>query len=80
MSPFTTLPATLIGLLIGATGVVVAGVMLARSGDGIAARTRIGPLRLGSLPDIDLVPEIVAQAYAAANLIDMRARPQRQAG
>ncbi|PYE33019.1 putative NAD(P)/FAD-binding protein YdhS [Rhizobium sp. PP-F2F-G38] len=40
----------------------------------------IGPLGLGSLPDIDLVPEIVAQTYAAATLIDMRARPQRQAG
>lgn len=26
----------------------------------------IGPLGLGSLPDIDLVPEIVSQAYAAA--------------
>jgi uncharacterized NAD(P)/FAD-binding protein YdhS len=40
----------------------------------------IGPLGLGSLPDIDLVPEIVNQTYAAATLIEMRARPQRQAG
>lgn len=40
----------------------------------------VGPLGLGSLPDIDLVPEIVNQTYAAATLIDMRARPQRQAG
>ena len=39
----------------------------------------IGPLGLGSLPDIDLVPEIVAQAYDAAALIETRARPQRQA-
>ncbi len=39
----------------------------------------IGPLGLGSLPDIDLVPEIVTQAYAAAALIDQRSRPQLQA-
>ncbi len=29
----------------------------------------VGPLGLGSLPDIDLVPEIVSQAYAAAGLV-----------
>ncbi len=29
----------------------------------------IGPLGLGSLPDIDLVPEIVTQAYTAAALV-----------
>lgn len=40
----------------------------------------IGPLGLGSLPDIDLVPEIVTQTYAAATLINARAQPQRQAG
>jgi uncharacterized NAD(P)/FAD-binding protein YdhS len=40
----------------------------------------IGPLGLGSLPDIDLVPEIVTQTYAAATLIDARSRPQLQAG
>lgn len=40
----------------------------------------VGPLGLGSLPDIDLVPEIVTQTYAAAALIDARARPQLQAG
>lgn len=39
----------------------------------------IGPLGLGSLPDIDLVPEIVTQTYAAAALIDQRSRPQLQA-
>jgi len=39
----------------------------------------IGPLGLGSLPDIDLVPEIVTQTYAAATLIDARSRPQLQA-
>ena len=30
----------------------------------------MGPLGLGSLPDIDLVPEIVVQAYAAAAALD----------
>ncbi|MDO9418153.1 FAD/NAD(P)-binding protein [Pararhizobium sp.] len=40
----------------------------------------IGPLGLGSLPDIDLVPEIVTQAYAAAALVEIRYRPQLQAG
>lgn len=40
----------------------------------------VGPLGLGSLPDIDLVPEIVAQAYAAAALIEERSQPHLQAG
>ncbi len=40
----------------------------------------IGPLGLGSLPDIDLVPEIVTQTYAAATLINARSEPQLQAG
>lgn len=40
----------------------------------------IGPLGLGSLPDIDLVPEIVTQTYTAATLINARSRPQLQAG
>ncbi|WP_275785956.1 FAD/NAD(P)-binding protein [Pararhizobium gei] len=40
----------------------------------------VGPLGLGSLPDIDLVPEIVAQAYAAAALINARSQPHLQAG
>ncbi|KQS88116.1 MULTISPECIES: FAD/NAD(P)-binding protein [unclassified Rhizobium] len=39
----------------------------------------IGPLGLGSLPDIDLVPEIVTQTYAAATLINARSQPQLQA-
>ena len=39
----------------------------------------VGPLGLGSLPDIDLVPEIVTQAYAAATLIGARSLPQLQA-
>ncbi|OLP56140.1 hypothetical protein BJF92_20300 [Rhizobium rhizosphaerae] len=40
----------------------------------------IGPLGLGSLPDIDLVPEIVNQTYAAAERLEHRTRPQRRAG
>lgn len=40
----------------------------------------IGPLGLGSLPDIDLVPEIVTQAYAAATLVNAQLRPQLEAG
>jgi len=44
--------------------------------DGIFA---IGPLGLGSLPDIDLVPEIVSQAYAAAEEVAARAFPQCRA-
>jgi uncharacterized NAD(P)/FAD-binding protein YdhS len=40
----------------------------------------VGPLGLGSLPDIDLVPEIVSQTYAAAALIEQRARLHRHAG
>jgi uncharacterized NAD(P)/FAD-binding protein YdhS len=39
----------------------------------------VGPLGLGSLPDIDLVPEIVTQTYAAATLIGARSLPQLQA-
>jgi uncharacterized NAD(P)/FAD-binding protein YdhS len=30
----------------------------------------MGPLGLGSLPDIDLVPEIVTQGHAAAAALD----------
>ena len=41
---------------------------------------RVGVVRPCRDPDIDLVPEIVTQAYAAATLIDARSRPQRQAG
>jgi uncharacterized NAD(P)/FAD-binding protein YdhS len=39
----------------------------------------IGPLGLGSLPDIDLVPEIVSQAYAAAKRIGQQLYPQSRA-
>jgi uncharacterized NAD(P)/FAD-binding protein YdhS len=49
-----------LGLAVDANGsLAVEG----RVTDGLYA---IGPLGLGSLPDIDLVPEIVTQAYAAA--------------
>ncbi|MFW8642109.1 hypothetical protein ACOJBO_01855 [Rhizobium beringeri] len=30
----------------------------------------MGPLGLGSLPDIDLVPQIVSQSHAAASLLN----------
>lgn len=55
-----------------------AGELLTQSGRP-AGLFAIGPLGLGSLPDIDLVPEIVTQAYAAATLIEARSQPQRQA-
>jgi uncharacterized NAD(P)/FAD-binding protein YdhS len=44
--------------------------------DGLFA---VGPLGLGSLPDIDLVPEIVCQAYAAAERIGERFYPRCRA-
>jgi len=44
--------------------------------DGVFA---VGPLGLGSLPDIDLVPEIVSQAYAAAEQVAASAVPQCRA-
>ncbi|PKA42868.1 hypothetical protein CWR43_15145 [Rhizobium sullae] len=44
--------------------------------DGLFA---VGPLGLGSLPDIDLVPEIVSQAYAAADKIGQQLHPQSRA-
>jgi uncharacterized NAD(P)/FAD-binding protein YdhS len=47
-----------------------------RTVDGLFA---IGPLGLGSLPDIDLVPEIVTQAYAASARIGERFYPQSRA-
>ncbi|MFT4184936.1 MAG: FAD/NAD(P)-binding protein [Rhizobium sp.] len=47
-----------------------------RTIDGLFA---IGPLGLGSLPDIDLVPEIVSQAYAAAEGVAARFYPQCKA-
>jgi uncharacterized NAD(P)/FAD-binding protein YdhS len=39
----------------------------------------VGPLGLGSLPDIDLVPEIVSQAYAAAGAVGERFFPRCKA-
>ncbi|MBB3976670.1 putative NAD(P)/FAD-binding protein YdhS [Rhizobium azooxidifex] len=51
------------------------GVFVDRSGRAIVEGERfdglfaMGPLGLGSLPDIDLVPEIVVQAYAAAEAL-----------
>jgi uncharacterized NAD(P)/FAD-binding protein YdhS len=47
-----------------------------RTVDGLFA---VGPLGLGSLPDIDLVPEIVTQAYAASERIGERFYPQSRA-
>ncbi|OWV84557.1 FAD/NAD(P)-binding protein [Rhizobium sp. R693] len=39
----------------------------------------VGPLGLGSLPDIDLVPEIVSQAYAVGDHIAQRFYPRSRA-
>jgi cation:H+ antiporter len=57
---------TLVGLLAGAVGVVVSGVMLARSGDVIAARTRLGGLWFGLvfLALATSLPELVTAASA----------------
>lgn len=62
-----------LGLAVDATGELAVD---GRVTDGLFA---IGPLGLGSLPDIDLVPEIVNQAYAAAANIAERRRPQSKA-
>ena len=62
------------------------GLAVNPAGELLGAKNRpaglfaIGPLGLGSLPDIDLVPEIVTQAYAAASIIEARAMPQLRAG
>ncbi|MDR7142062.1 FAD/NAD(P)-binding protein [Rhizobium sp. BE258] len=48
-------------------------------GSSVGGIFAIGPLGLGSLPDIDLVPEIVSQAYAAAEQVAVRAFPQCRA-
>ena len=51
------------------------GIFVERSGqvivepDVFEGLFAMGPLGLGSLPDIDLVPEIVVQAYAAATAL-----------
>ncbi len=52
-----------LGLLVNAHGEVLVG------DQATANLYAVGPLGLGSLPDIDLVPEIVSQAYAAAGLV-----------
>ncbi|SCB30110.1 FAD/NAD(P)-binding protein [Rhizobium lusitanum] len=62
-----------LGLAVEATGALAVD---GRTTDGIFA---IGPLGLGSLPDIDLVPEIVTQAYAAAETMAERFHPQCKA-
>ncbi|KSV76079.1 hypothetical protein N182_24900 [Sinorhizobium sp. GL2] len=63
-----------LGIAVSPTGEVLAG----------GAPTRdlyaIGPLGVGSLPDIDLVPEIVTQTYAAARLIATRNRVTLKTG
>ncbi len=53
-----------LGLAVRGTGEVVTP-----RGAGDGRLFAIGPLGLGSLPDIDLVPEIVTQAYTAAALV-----------
>ncbi|MBB3607551.1 FAD/NAD(P)-binding protein [Rhizobium sp. BK602] len=62
-----------LGLAVEATGALSVD---GRTIDGLFA---IGPLGLGSLPDIDLVPEIVSQAYAAAEGVATRFYPQCKA-
>jgi cation:H+ antiporter len=79
--------ATLLGLLAGAVGVVVSGVMLARSGDVIAARTRLGGLWFGlvflalatSLPELVTAgaavrsgaPDLAAGDLFGSNMVNM---------
>jgi uncharacterized NAD(P)/FAD-binding protein YdhS len=62
-----------LGLAVNSTGELVVD---ERATEGLFA---VGPLGLGSLPDIDLVPEIVTQAYAAAEGISARFYPRCQA-
>lgn len=57
-----------LGLAVSPAGEVLA------EGHPTANLYAVGPLGLGSLPDIDLVPEIVTQTYAAARLIATRRR------
>ena len=61
-----TVTATLMGLIVGGAGVVAAGVMLARSGDVLAARTRLGGLWFGMvfLAFATSLPELVTAATA----------------
>ncbi|KAA0700212.1 hypothetical protein DTW90_00440 [Neorhizobium sp. P12A] len=62
-----------LGLAVTAIGELSAN---GRMTDGLFA---IGPVGLGSLPDIDLVPEIVTQSYAAAESIASRFYPRCKA-
>ncbi|NLR96428.1 hypothetical protein HGP17_06230 [Rhizobium sp. P38BS-XIX] len=62
-----------LGLAVEATGA------LEVNGKATGALFAIGPLGLGSLPDIDLVPEIVTQAYAAAESMAERFHPRCKA-
>lgn len=62
-----------LGIAVGSQGMVLVG---NRATDGLFA---IGPLGMGSLPDIDLVPEIVSQAYGAAGVIAEQFHPGRVA-
>lgn len=48
-------------------------------GSTVGGLFAIGPLGLGSLPDIDLVPEIVSQAYAVGEHIAERFYPKSKA-
>ncbi|UNK40370.1 FAD/NAD(P)-binding protein (plasmid) [Shinella sp. H4-D48] len=55
-----------LGVFVDASGRVVNGE------DRFEGLFAMGPLGLGSLPDIDLVPQIVTQAYAAASALAER--------
>lgn len=62
-----------LGLAVNAAGEVSV------DGRTTAGLFAIGPLGLGSLPDIDLVPEIVTQAYAVAERLARIYYPHEQA-
>lgn len=63
-----------LGLLVNSAGEVLADNLVTKD------LYAIGPLGLGSLPDIDLVPEIVGQAYAAAARIADTCSPRLKTG
>ncbi|THA59577.1 FAD/NAD(P)-binding protein [Ensifer adhaerens] len=63
-----------LGIAVSPAGEVLAG------GGPTRDLYAIGPLGVGSLPDIDLVPEIVTQIYAAARLIATRNRVTLKTG
>ncbi|KSV83583.1 FAD/NAD(P)-binding protein [Sinorhizobium sp. GL28] len=63
-----------LGIAVSPAGEVLAG------GQSTRNLYAIGPLGVGSLPDIDLVPEIVTQTYAAARLIATRHRVTLKTG